>query len=120
MTTKPISPALHGLIDYGFSAVNLTLPAALGLTGSARIVPAGWAVAQGLLNAFTNQPYAVKRSIPFSAHGHAESVGLPALFVTTALSGAVKQPRARVFFGALFVALVTNYILTDYDAGAEA
>lgn len=54
MARKPISPALHGLIDYGFGIVNLSVPVLLGLSGPARVVPMVWAVAQGSLNAFTD------------------------------------------------------------------
>ena len=119
MKRKPVTPALHGLIDYGFSIVNLGVPALLGLTGSARVVPAAWAVVQGTLNALTDQRYAVSRVIPFATHGRAESFGLSALAVTTVVSGALKQPRARLFFVVLFAALLTNYMLTDYKATPE-
>ncbi len=119
MERKPITPALHGLIDYGFGVVNLAVPALLGLTGAARVIPAAWAAAQGTLNAFTDQRYAVHRVVPFAIHGRLESFGLPTLAVTTVASGALKQPRARFFFAVLFVALVTNYMLTDYKATPE-
>ncbi len=55
MARKPVTPALHGLVDYGFGIVNLAVPALLGLTGSARVVPAAWAVTKGTLNALTAQ-----------------------------------------------------------------
>lgn len=119
MEHKPISPGLHGLIDYGFGVVSLGVPALLGLSGPARVVPAAWAVAQGTLNAFTDQPYAVARVIPFATHGRAESFGLPALAAATVASDALRQPNARLFFAGLFAALVTNYFLTDYKAAPE-
>lgn len=112
MARKPISPALHGLIDYGFGIVNLSVPVLLGLSGPARVVPMVWAVAQGSLNAFTDQTYAVKRVIPFATHGRAKTFGLPALAVTTVVFGAWKQPGSRLFFAAL----ATDYFLTDYNA----
>lgn len=119
MKRKPVSPGLHGLIDYGFGIVNLSVPALLGLSGPARVIPAVWALAQGTLNAFTDQPYAVARLIPFATHGRAESFGLPALAATTVASGALKQPKARLFFAGLFAALATNYVMTDYTATPE-
>lgn len=119
MQRKPISRGLHGLIDYGFGLVNLSVPALLGLSGSARVVLAGWAAAQGALNAFTDQKYAVRRVVPFATHGRAESLGLPALAVTTVASGALRHPKARLFFAGLFAALLTNYFLTDYNATPE-
>ena len=109
MARKPVTPALHGLVDYGFGIVNLAVPALLGLTGSARVVPAAWAVTKGTLNALTDQRYAVRRVVPFAMPGPLESAGLPTLAVTTVASGALKQPRARRFFAVLFADLVTNY-----------
>ncbi len=119
MASKPISPAMHGLIDYGFGLANTAGPALLGLTGSARMVPAIAALAQGSLNALTDQRYAVSRAIPFSVHGQAETFGVPALAIATVASGALKQPKARLFFGALFLALGTVYALTDWTASPE-
>lgn len=119
MERKPISPGLHGLVDYGFGIVNVSVPALLGLSGSARVIPAVWAIAQGTLNAFTNQPYAVDRVIPFATHGRAESFGLPALAGAAVVSGALRQQKARLFFAGLFAALLTNYFLTDYKATPE-
>ncbi len=116
MAKRPISPALHGLIDHGFGVLNTAGPAALGLTGSARAAPAVAAVAQGTLNALTAQPYAAARIVPFHLHGRLESVGVPALLVATIATGAWKQPRAPLFFGGLFLALGAVYALTDWNA----
>ncbi|MDQ3657938.1 MAG: hypothetical protein M3457_23040 [Chloroflexota bacterium] len=107
MDSKPISPAVHGLIDYGFGIVNIAGSALLGLSGPARARPVTWALAQGTLNAFTDQPYAIERAIPFSVHHQAETLGVPALAVVTVASGALKQPRARLFFAGLFVVPTT-------------
>lgn len=116
MAKKPISPGLHGLIDYGFGVLNTAGPAALGLTGSARAVPAVAAAVQGTLNALTAQPYGVAKVVPFNLHGRLESVGVPALLVASIATGAWKQPKAPLFFGTLFVALGTVYTLTDWNA----
>lgn len=119
MASKPISPAIHGLIDYGFGIENITGPALLGLHGTARTAPMIAALAQGSLNAFTDQPYAVDRSIPFAAHGLAETFGVPVLAVATIATGALEQPNARLFFGRLFLALGMVYALTDWGATAD-
>ncbi|MDQ3657937.1 MAG: hypothetical protein M3457_23035 [Chloroflexota bacterium] len=114
-----ISPERHGLIDYGFGIVGVGLPALLKLPGPARTLPTTWALAQGSLNALTDQRYAVRRIIPFSLHGQAETLGLPAFFLATVASGALEQRKSRLFFAGLFAALLTNYVLTDYDATPE-
>lgn len=113
---QPISPAMHGLIDYGFGLANATLPSMLGLSGAAKMIPAAWAVGQGTLNALTDQPYAIARKIPYRVHGQVEAVGVPSLVAVTVASGAMKEPKARRFFIALFIALATVYTLTDYSA----
>lgn len=33
---EPIKPGAHGVIDYGFLALNLSAPSLLGLHGAAR------------------------------------------------------------------------------------
>lgn len=119
MDSKPISPAMHGLIDYGFRIVNTAGPALLGLSGPARTIPMLAALAQGTLNAYTDQPYALERAVPFSTHGRLESFGVPALAVATVASGALKRPKARLFFFGLFAALGTVYFMTDWDATPE-
>ena len=113
---QPIGVEPHALIDYGFAAVSLGVPLALGLRGAARAIPMAWGTGQGVLNALTDQPYALRRLVPFKRHGQAEAVGLPALAATLALLRPFRQRAAKPFLGALLAALVTNYALTDYDA----
>ena len=113
---RPISPAMHGLIDYGFGLVNTVAPTLLDLPPSTRALPHVVAAMQGTLNAFTDQRYAVKRVIPFQTHHLAETIGVPALLAATIVTGAWKTPRARMFFGGLFAALGTVYALTDWGA----
>lgn len=109
---KPISPATHGLIDYGFGLVNMTIPAVLGLTGVAKTIPMVAALAQGTLNAFTE----ISRKIPFSTHGWLETAGVPTLVAVSAASGAMKKPKARNYYLGLFAALGIVYMLTDWNA----
>jgi hypothetical protein len=111
---QPISPALHGLIDYGFGLAYTTLPSLLGLTGPGRAIPADWGIGQGALNALTDQPYAVSRKVSFRTHGLMEAGGVPTLVGVTVASGAMKDPKARRFFIGMFAALATVYTLTDY------
>lgn len=80
------------------------------------MIPAVWAIGQGTLNAFTNQPLAISRKIPFLTHGQVETVGVPALVAITLASGAMKEPTAKRFFIGLFTALGIVYTLTDWKA----
>ena len=116
MNRKPISPDVHGVIDYGLGVLNTAGPAALGLTGAARTVPAVAALVQGGLNAVTDQRFAARKLVPFRLHGRLEALGIPALLVATIATGAWKQPKAPLFYGGLFLALGAVYALTDWDA----
>lgn len=113
---KPISPRLHSLIDYGFAAGNLTLPLALGLSGRARAVFAGFGLVQGTLNALTVQPYAVASEVPFKLHGVIERSSAPIYFGLPPLLGLHREPKARALWLAVGAALITVYNLTDWDA----
>jgi hypothetical protein len=113
---KPISPSAHGAIDYGFLALMTTVPPLLGLTGSARLLPRLFGGAQGALNAVTDHPLAVRRLVPFAVHGRVEKWGGPAFVALPLISGALRQPRARAFFGGTLLLLLANYNLTDWEA----
>ena len=116
MYERPITPAMHGAIDYGFAALNLLAPTLFGLTGSARAICYGLAAAQGPLNALTDQPLALKKVVPFRMHGELETPFVPAILLLPLLTGAMKQPRARLYFGSFFAIAAANYLLTDYNA----
>lgn len=116
---KPIKRRAHGAADYAFLAANLAAPSLFGLKGPASALSYLFGGVQGGLNALTDQPLALKRLIPFRAHGTAELLSIP-LFVTLPwLTGALEEPRSRNYFLALTAALVTVYNLTDWDASPE-
>lgn len=114
MAPQPIKVKAHSLIDYGFTALNVVGPLALGLRGPARAIPLGFAATQGGLNALTDQPYAAKRVVPFKLHGKSELLAVPLLAAAVLGSGAFRQ--SPPFFGGLLAALGTVYTLTDWDA----
>jgi len=111
---KPISPQMHGAIDYGLLGLNLAAPSLLGLKGSARVLPYLIGGVQGALNAVTDQPLAARRVVPFRMHGQIEKWSLPAVALLPLATGALKQPRARLFFGTTFGLLLAVFQLTDW------
>lgn len=115
-SSRPISPKLHGALDYGFLATMLTAPSLLRLDRRARLLFAAMGAAQGTLNAFTDQPLSVKRLVPFRTHGLIEKANAPTFVLLPLLTGVLRDPRARAFFAAAGVALVAVYNLTDWDA----
>ncbi len=83
---QPIEVEAHSVIDYGFAAASLAVPLALGFSGVSRAIPMVWGIAQGTLNALTDQPYALRRLVPFERHEQLEAVALPALAVSVLVS----------------------------------
>lgn len=113
---QPIDVEKHSLADYAFLGLTVGAPLALGLRGAARSLPLMFGATQGVLNALTDQRYAVKRLIPFNWHGRAESVAVPGLALAALTTGALDEPRAKAYFAALLGTLAIVYTLTDWDA----
>ena len=116
MNAQPIGPRAHGAIDYGFFALQALAPRLFSLRGPAKTLAYAFAGSQGLLNALTDHPLALKRWVPFRVHGQIETPLLPALLVLPWATGAFRQRNARRFFGAFFTLALANYLLTDYRA----
>lgn len=115
-SSKPISPRLHSLIDYGFAAGDLILPSLLGTSGRAKALFATFGLVQGTLNALTVQPYSVASEVPFKLHGLIERSSAPIYFGLPVLLGLHREPKARALWLGVGAALVIVYNLTDWDA----
>jgi hypothetical protein len=113
---KPITPKLHGLLDYTLAAGNLAMPTLLKMPRGPRIVFAAFGVIQGTLNAITAQPLSLRKKIPFAAHGVIEKSSTPLYIVAPLIAGAQKDARSRAYWIAIGVALVAVYNLTDWNA----
>jgi len=113
---KPLSPEKHAVIDYGFLATNLTVPTLIGATPATRALFAAFGAIQGTLNAFTDQPLAIKRLVPFKLHGQVEKASLPIFALVPLLVGVHRDRRGRWFWAASAAALLTAYNLTDWNA----
>lgn len=69
-----------------------------------------------MLTALTEQPFALKRVVPFRIHGQVDTPFVPTLLILPWATGALKRRNARLFFFSFFAAVLTNYLLTDYNA----
>lgn len=112
---KPISPTLHGALDYSTMAATLAAPKLLGFPS--RAASAAYALAGGYLalSALTDYPPALKRVIPLKAHGITDAalgLAIPAL---PWLLGFSEEKRARNFFLALTGITMIVTALTDWD-----
>ena len=113
---RPISPTIHGVIDYATTAAVVAAPRLMRFPKQARIACDALAGSYTGLSAMTDYPLSVRRTIPFKAHGATEAVlglALPAL--PWAL-GFAKHKAARNFFFGLTALTFVVAALTDWDA----
>ena len=66
---KPISPTMHGVIDYTTSTTLAALALALGFPKPATQLFEGLAAGYTGLSSITDYPLSAKRMVPFKAHG---------------------------------------------------
>ena len=112
---KPISPRVHGMIDYGTSAAVAAAPALFEVPNAARNLFEGLATGYTGLSSVTDYPLSVKRLVPFKAHGAAELAIAAILPVMPWLLGFADDRAARnMCFGLTALTLVVS-ALTDWD-----
>jgi len=112
---KPISPRVHGMIDYGTSAAVAAAPALFEVPKAARNLFEGLATGYTGLSSVTDYPLSVKRLVPFKAHGAAELAIAAILPVMPWLLGFADDRAARnMCFGLTALTLVVS-ALTDWD-----
>jgi hypothetical protein len=112
---KPISPRVHGMIDYGTVAAIAAAPAVLDVPPRARNLFEGLAAGYGGLSSVTRYPLSLKRVVPFKAHGAVElAIGalLPAL--PWILGFSQNRAARNLCFGLTALTLVVA-ALTDWS-----
>ena len=115
MKDGPISPKLHGLVDYGLVASLLVLPTALGFSRTVRRLYAAEAAALLVYVALTDQPVAVLPLIPFRTHGRIDPFNVLNFAAHSLLKPFREDARAQLF-NAVFTALAgATVALTDWD-----
>ena len=116
---KPITPFAHGVIDYLTVGTVAVAPGLMDFPDEAANACYALAGIYAGTSMMTDYPLAVKRAIPFKAHGVAEvAIGalLPALpFVL----GFASNSRARNFFLALTALTAMTAAMTDWDKTSE-
>lgn len=115
MDKKPIKPKAHGVIDYGFSSIQLAVPTAIGMNDKAcktyQALGAGFLV----VNALTDTPAGIKPVIPFKYHQKADAAFLAGLSLLT-FSKPIRKSRRALFFHLGFLSVaIAHYVLTDYE-----
>jgi hypothetical protein len=113
---KPISPRIHGMIDYTTSAAVAAAPAMFDMPKPAKALFGTLAATYTGISAFTNYPMSVKRAIPFKAHGAAELLSAAALPAMPWVLGFSRNRAARNLCFGLAAMTVLVAALTDWDA----
>lgn len=120
MKDGPVSPRLHGLIDYGLVASLLVLPTALGFSKRVRRLYATEAAALLVYVAVTDHPTAVVPLIPFRTHGKIDPFNV-LNFGAHSLLPAFREDKRAQLFNAVFTAIAgATVALTDWDGPTHA
>ena len=111
---KPISARRHGLIDYGFAAIELAFPRILGVNKLARLTYTTVATPFLIVNGLTNSGVGLKGLLPMSTHKALDIsfyVGLCALTFTDP----IRKDRVALGFHLGLLALTgANILLSNY------
>ncbi|WP_234736328.1 hypothetical protein [Tellurirhabdus bombi] len=116
MTNKPVKAKLHGILDYAFAGVQLTLPAILGINPTA--VKTYRAIGLGFLtaNALTDTPAGIYPVISLPTHKKVDAASILSQSLLTFAPFIRKDQTALNFHLGFLGAAITNYLLTDYQS----
>lgn len=120
MIPKPVTPAMHGIIDHVFSGVLLAAPTALNLNDSAAKTYGTLGAGFLAVNAITDTPAGIKPVLSIKQHQKADAGFLAGMALLTAVSFIRKDRKALIFHLGFFATAVAHYLLTDYNAEVHA
>jgi hypothetical protein len=113
---QPITPRVHGMLDYATSAAVATAPVVFGFPKSARALFTSLAAGYTGLSSVTNYPLSARRVVPFKAHGATELAIAAALpFMPRALGFGRHRAARNLCYGLTALTLVVA-ALTDWNA----
>jgi hypothetical protein len=112
---KPISPTLHGVLDYATVATTLLAPRLLDFPEPAARASRLLAGSYLGLSLLTDYPLAARRVVPFKAHGAAEVASGMVLPMLPWALGFAGDRTARNFFLGLTAVTAVVASLTDWD-----
>jgi len=112
---RPISPRVHGMIDYGTSAAVAAAPAVFDIPRVARNLFEGLATGYTGLSSLTDYPLSLKRLVPFKVHGAAELAVAAILPAMPWLLGFADDRAARNMCFGLSALTVVVSALTDWN-----
>ena len=116
---KPITPTIHGYLDYLTVVEFLAAPKLLGLDGLPALLSWTLAGVHLVLTLVTDFPLGGRPWLPFWIHGWVERIVGPALVLIAFLPNFSSSSWAFRFY--LFMGLVIVAVgwLTDYSSGVK-
>lgn len=111
----PISPRVHGAIDYSTIAATAAAPRVLGFSERAARAAYGLAGGYLALSALTDYSPSLKRLVPLKAHATTDMVLGAALPALPWALGFAKDRRARNFYFSLTAFGLLATALTDWS-----
>ena len=114
MNNKPISPVVHGIIDYALVGSLLTIPSILNFKKSIKKLYAAEALMLLSYVALTDQPAAIKPLIPFSTHGKIDPFNVGQFALQTFWKPFRKDKKAMAFNIAFTLIAGVMVALTDW------
>ena len=116
MNAKPITPTLHGIIDYAFAATLLLAPRLLGLNKKASRLYKLLALEVITYSALTNYPAGVTPVISYDMHRKIDGVNIAGLVAGTMCKDIKKEKAALAFHIGMTTLAIGSVLLTDWDA----
>lgn len=117
---KPISPKIHGILDYLMVPVFFLAPTLFGFDGLPANIARTLAGVHLVLTGLTAMPLGLVKVIPFKIHGALEVVvGLALIGLPWAL-GFAQVSAARNFFLGVGILILIVAMLTDFGDSAHA
>jgi hypothetical protein len=112
---KPITPAMHGTIDYVMGTALFAAPTLLGINQKAARNYRRTASLITALNAMTDTPAGIRKMVPMKVHQAADASVLAGLALATTAKSVRTDKKALIFHCAFFAMALTQYMLTDYN-----
>jgi len=113
--SRPVTPRIHGLLDYATAATAASIAPLLKFSAPASRAARGWAAAYGAVSALTDYPLGLTRRLPFRTHGALDALMVPVFPVLPWLLGFARDRRGRNFFLALAAITAVVAALTDWQ-----
>jgi hypothetical protein len=111
---KPISPTVHGVLDYMTCAFFALAPSLFGLSGAYATVCYVLAGGYLVISLLTAMPLGVVKAIPFWLHGRLELVSGLVFIASPWLFGFAENTTARNLFVGSGIVFLLVYSLTQW------